>query len=955
MGGWRASRSFMDGSSRVLCGAVLLLALLPGGTAAEPAAPGEIRLRVETPVYTLDAGGLRVPGYAADDTPGAPALPVWSAVVELPPDGAWQIATEAEGVRALRTGASLPAAPVPQFTPGGPQGAAALADLPAILPLADRPDPAIYGRDAFYPAAPVSAGPVQWQRGRRLLPVRAYPFQYNPATGALRYHPDLRITITMGPAEPGATRAEAANEMNLRLNAPGQLRIFTGAGGLYRLTYADLLAAGVPVTVTDPASLAMSHLGAPIDIEVTGAADGRLDPGDQVIFYAEPYVGRYMTRNVYWLAYGAAAAAPRMAARSAPPAAGEPPATIITRTLHIEYDRTYYSTYHLPRTADHWFDTPLYANVAAPTVSVTYALALDAPLPVGNLVLRAALHGGAARDETPDQSVALAFNGQAAGTFQWDGSVSHIVTATLPAAWLEGAANRVTLTAALAQLPALDGYWVSPDWVEVDYPARAEAAEDRLLIPAVAEETPEIVATGFTTDTVRAYDVSDPRHPVRLTGVAALPDGGNYAIRVGDAGAKARSYALSTDAALLAPAAIEPDTPSAWRAPDHAVDYIAIVHRSLWDAIQPLLDHRAAEGLRVAKVDVQDIYDEFSAGRVDPEALRTFLTYAYRHWNGGGAPPQYVLLVGDGHYDFRGVQRPDLPNLIPPYLVDIDPTIGETAADNRYVSVDGPDDYLPDMAIGRIPAKTPADVTAAVNKIIAYETAAPVGEWQRRVVFVADDYANDSGNFHVLSDETRLRWLPAGYRGQAIYYRMDAAHDTGEEMRVAIRGAFNQGALMIQWFGHASRARWGSVSMFDLLDPARLAPQTALPVTFSYSCWSGYFINLTGSKQYNYNEQALGEALLLTPGRGSVADLSPSGLHVGSALLLLNQGIVRALTRDRVARVGPLVDAGKQFYFAGATAWHDVIDTMVLFGDPATRLRLPPPAIYLPLAGPAEP
>ncbi len=947
-------KQLINDANRLIVATALFLGLLPAAAAAA-AGPTEIRLRVETPAYTLDAQGLRVPGYAADDTPGAPALPVWSSLVELPSSGAWQLAYETAGARELRTAAALAAVPMPQFAPGGPQGAAALADLPAALPLADRPDPVIYGRDAFYPADLVIAGPEQWQRGRRLLPVRVHPFQYNPATGALRHHPDLRITITVAPAEPRAPQAEAASQADLRLNAPGQLRITTDAGGLYRLTYADLLAAGVPVATTDPASLAMWHLDAPIDIEISGAEDGHLDPGDLVIFYAEPYVGRYMTRNVYWLTYGAAAAGPRMTTRSAPRTGSEPPVTVITQTLHVEYDRTYYSTYHLPRTADHWFDTPLYANVAAPSISVTYALALDDPLPVGNLMLRAALHGGAAQDQAPDQSVALAFNEHAAGTFQWDGSVSHIVTATLPAAWLDGAANRVTLTAALAQLPALDGYWVSPDWVEVDYPARAEAEEDRLLIPAIAGGAPDFVATGFTSAAVRAYDVSDPRHPVRLTEVRALPDGETYAIHVWDAVKPARSYALSTDTALLAPAAIERDTPSAWRSPDHAVDYIAIVHRSLWDAIQPLLDHRAAEGLRVAKVDVQDAYDEFSAGRVDPEALRDFLSYAYHTWNAGAAPPQYVLLVGDGHYDFRGVQRPDLPNLIPPYLVDVDPTIGETAADNRYVSVDGPDDYLPDMAIGRIPAKTPADVTAAVNKIITYEMAAPAGDWQRRAVFVADDYANDSGNFHVLSDETRLRWLPAGYRSQAIYYRMDAAHDTGEEMRVAIRGAFNGGALMIQWIGHASRARWGSVSMFDLLDPARLAPQSALPVTFSYSCWSGYFINLTGSKQYNYNEQALGEALLLTPGRGSVADLSPSGLHVGSALLLLNQGIVRALTGDRVARVGPLVDAGKQFYFAGTPAWHDVIDTMVLFGDPATRLRLPPPVRYLPLTGVAAP
>ena len=93
---------------------------------------------------------------------------------------------------------------------------------------------------------------------------------------------------------------------------------------------------------------------------------------------------------------------------------------------------------------------------------------------------------------------------------------------------------------------------------------------------------------------------------------------------------------------------------------------------------------------------------------------------------------------------------------------------------------------------------------------------------------------------------------------------------------------------------------------------------------------------------YNYDDQTLGEALLLTAKRGSVADLSPSGQHVGGALLALNQGITQAIFTDEIDRMGPAVDAGKLYYWAQAPAYPDVIDTSILFGDPATRLRLPP-------------
>jgi len=115
-----------------------------------------------------------------------------------------------------------------------------------------------------------------------------------------------------------------------------------------------------------------------------------------------------------------------------------------------------------------------------------------------------------------------------------------------------------------------------------------------------------------------------------------------------------------------------------------------------------------------------------------------------------------------------------------------------------------------------------------------------------------------------------------------------------------------------------------------------------LPFTIHYGCWSGYFIGIQGSPLYNRNEQSLGEIFLLTPGRASIADLSPSGLHVGSALQSLNRGMAKAIYQDRVARVGEAVDAGKVYFYANSGGWYDAIDTSVLFADPALRLRLPP-------------
>lgn len=942
---------------------LIVLALttsIPAAVQATDATPWPpIVLRITTPAYTLDEGGLRVPGYAIHDVPGAPALPMWATWVALPPEGEWSLTYVSREQQELLASRLILPVPSPQVTLDAPLTPEGIAERVAAAPLITQPDPAIYEVNAFYPPSPVQAGPEQWQRGRRLLAVRVFPFQYNPVTGEVLYHPEVTVRVT---TEVVTTKERPLGSDSFSRPA---LRIYTDRRGMYRLTYADLRAAGVPVDSVDPATFAMTYLDEPIAIEVVGEEDGRFGPVDLVIFYAEPYQGRYMNRNVYRFTWGGGPGM-RMAQREAAPAGAERPFTTIVRTTHVEYDRSYYSTYNLPRDADHWFDDPLYANVATPVVTRTYTLPLSYPLAQGEVLVRAQLHGGRDRGMGPDQSVAIALNGQPVGLFQWQGSRLFLAEATVPAAWLRPTDNQLTLTAALAQLPGLDGYWVSPDWVQVRYPAQARAEADRLFIesivlsPSAAHRVYlplvsgggggplaplypyRLRAEGFSTPAVRVYDVSAARSPVVLTSPLVTATGSTYTVQFG-VPASGGSYFLSGDGGLLPPLVVEPDAPTRWRSPEHTADYIAIAHRSLWDAIQPLLDHRAAEGLRVAKVDVQDIYDEFSAGRVDPEAIRSFLAYAYHHWNAGQEPPQYVLLVGDGHYDFKGASRPDLPNLIPPYLLHVDPYIGETATDNRYVSVDGSDDFLPDMAIGRIPAKTPADVSAVVQKIIAYETAAPGGDWQRTVVFVADDKDDRAGNFHSLSDQTRLHVLPVDYQGQTIYYRADASTDTAPEMKQAIRAAFNAQAIYLQWFGHASRQRWGGglLNMFDLNDPPLLAPNTAIPFTVHYSCWSGYFIAVQGSAIYGGSEMTLGERLLLTPGQGALADFSPSGLHIGSALVVLNQGMVRALFLDRIDRVGLAVNAAKTSVFANSSAALDLIDTQVLFGDPATRLRLP--------------
>ena len=144
---------------------VLVVALIgPAGALAQaPSGAGPvdavvvITLRVQTPAYTLDAAGLRVPGYSTNDAPGAPSLPVWGTVVELPSTGDWSVSVEPGRLELIPLSAPLAAVPMPQpILPGSPGWDDA--DPPSAVPVIDRPNPAIYRAECVYPASVVQPG-----------------------------------------------------------------------------------------------------------------------------------------------------------------------------------------------------------------------------------------------------------------------------------------------------------------------------------------------------------------------------------------------------------------------------------------------------------------------------------------------------------------------------------------------------------------------------------------------------------------------------------------------------------------------------------------------------------------------------------------------------------------------------------------------------------------------------
>jgi hypothetical protein len=284
--------------------------------------------------------------------------------------------------------------------------------------------------------------------------------------------------------------------------------------------------------------------------------------------------------------------------------------------------------------------------------------------------------------------------------------------------------------------------------------------------------------------------------------------------------------------------------------------------------------------------------------------------------------------MGDGHLDFHDNLDTGEANLIPPYLDQVDPWLGETASDNRYVTVSG-DDLLPDMHIGRLPVASPAEASALVTKIIDYEEAPSPGPWQAQALFVADD-ADGAGDFAVESD-VMAGHLPASVKVDRVYYGL--THTLPREATEAIVGAINDGRSIVNYVGHGAVQFWAGEHLFGFEDVNALTNGGRQPLVLPWTCYVGLF---------DYpGYPSLAESIVRSEGKGAIASWAPSGLGTPAAHEVLATEFYQAVFTDGLHTLGPAMTQAKFSLWARSPEFEELIDTYVLLGDPATELAVP--------------
>ena len=888
---------------------------------------------------------LRVPGYVHGFTQevGSPQVPLKGILLDIPPGKQGRVEVLDSASRVL---AGYRVYPAPLSRAGANRQVEEVFSW----------DEAAYQSNAYYPAVAAELSGEYVFRGQAKQRLIFYPLRFKPATGELLHSERIRVRVEFYTAAGGEkfvsahgagkqmAAAEAAQGWSIPAGAAYKLS--TDGEGIYRISRDWLTAQGIGPTEMDAIDLSrvqLFHLGVEQALHVVDAnSNNRLDSGDSITFYATAVpaaYAKYATYNVYWLIDAGRASPLRMASVNGAPA-GAPVAVSHRSTVHHELDQAYYP----PAVGADGMDRWIFSSIAKGSgfdgggVAKNFSLSLPGALSTGDLTIR--MYG----PYDMEHETAVSLNGGSIGSATWSGI-----------SWTQKRFSDVPLleanTVSLLCVGGLDKTAV--DWFEVVYERAFKAVSDSLKFSHPAGYRYQL--SQFSSSQVEVYDITEPSGVQRVIDGASA-GGAAYTIEVEPAGATgSRSYLAVGPAAVKSPAAIVRDRASGLAAASNAADWIMITHRSLgWDGsgaqqgwAARLVSLRQSQGLRTAVVDVEDIFDEFGYGLVSPQAIKEFIAYAYGSWQ--SPAPQYVLLMGDTSYDYKGNGDAGTVNHVPGYLI-YTPHWGETISDEWYVQVSGAD-AVPDLYIGRLPAATLSQAEAMADKIVSYETAATTKGWEKRLVLVADNQSEEWEAVFETMNEEAAGLLPAGMSAERFYlqeYQNErlAVSDLSAELLSAIEA----GALIVNYSGHGSVNIWAGERIIDnrgagfRSDVGTLSNRGKYPFVVNMSCLTGYFIyphtGYLASEEY----RSLAEGWLWPAGAGAVAALMPTGMTGAAGQQVLSKALYEGLFALDQRRLGPAVGYAKQQVLAnGGAAYEEISNTFMFFGDPASSLKVPLP------------
>ncbi len=360
--------------------------------------------------------------------------------------------------------------------------------------------------------------------------------------------------------------------------------------------------------------------------------------------------------------------------------------------------------------------------------------------------------------------------------------------------------------------------------------------------------------------------------------------------------------------------------------------------------------HTEYDGMNVAVVDQQWVFNEFSSGTPDAMAVRLLCKMLYDRDPGKF---KNLLMFGPGTYDNR-----QLTFTRPNSLITFETTVSycESASypsDDFFGILDDntgiqPSRELLRIGVGRITAHSGAEAKSDVDKIVEYVTCPDYGVWRNNALLLADEA--DEGlhcfqtegisnllesnlNTGLHTNKTYVEFFP---RSNDETLETNVLNRSCTEGRRHIIENLNAGQYFMTYVGHAGGSVFSGSSKLWRTTDVRSNHYNRWPIVSTACC---------NVARFDANSIGIAEAMLHERNGGAIALLTSARDVVSENNDALNRAFVNQLfsagASGAMPTLGEVYMKTKQSF--GSTITDHNKMSFLLLGDPALKVNYPRP------------
>ncbi|MFC0264657.1 putative type IX secretion system sortase PorU2 [Fontibacter flavus] len=734
-------------------------------------------------------------------------------------------------------------------------------------------------------------------------------------------------------------------------------KIPTATDGVHRINFAALSSAGINPNTLDPRNIRMYHRGEEVAIHVEGEQDGKFDVNDFIDFYGKrndgtldsklfrnpSHVGNKMYNQhndttAFFLTITPGVNGKRMAARGSSLENDPVVENYQTERLTVFSDQYNLGMVYFPgvRLAEFeqgqgWMSPPV-TKASPRTVPFT---SLGEISNTGQAKLEIGLTG---RSENPHVTVVSV--GATIGSLREVARYEYRNYEVLDEEILIDLTDfnpQGSISVRVSSVGPENVDNISVAYVRITYPRKVSNGDIDSEIFMIDQGESTIQMDNMLSNYV-AYEITDPANPIRIP-VEKTGNRVRFKAGVGSGNSK-----VWFENRLNIKEVTGIQSVRFRNLLNIPADYLILTHRNLRrqsnihpDPVKAYAEYRASNdggAYDTLSINIDELYDQFSFGEKTPLGIYDFLKEYYpRH------RPEYLFLIGRAMGMYSTTRLNNVTYFYrhnPSAFVfqDLIPPAGYPYADNNYaIGLDPANPLVPALAIGRIPARTPQDVSNYLEKAREKDALGATEDWQKEIVhlsggisaFELERFFNFLNGFKNIAEGPFLGGNVKTYRKRS--------NSTVELIDVS--SDVNNGVSLLTFFGHAAPTVI-DIEIGLASDPSMgYNNRGKYPMVLMNGCDAG---NSYGGV-YTF-----GEDWILTPSKGAANFMAHANIGVDVYLRRYSESFYAKAFADSSMIYQPVGlvrrEAEKLFYLRYGTSVvnRSHAEQLVMLGDPALRI-----------------